>query len=215
MGTTKTGLTAAAVVALAVTLTGAGAGTAAATPSAATTASTASCGAEPERSDAYAATLPIVHFGQSGTFVLGLQKALEWEGYKLAGTGNFGPATLHAVRDYQRKHRVPDTGVADPATWRELVGSKPPSLTGQGVQFPIPAPLLPGAPEVGELFNMLQRIPPYMYNLPTEEQGYGPRWQAMVRNFQRHNGIPADAVVGENTWRALITVISMSGGWGC
>lgn len=81
------------------------------------TAETTACGGA---SSAFARTLPQVLPGRSGTYVMGLQKALAVEGYPLVGTGWYGPKTLAVVRDFQAKHGIRNSGIVGPKTWRAL-----------------------------------------------------------------------------------------------
>src|SRR4051794_29451562 len=82
---------------------------------------------ESTRSDKLAASLPQVRYGNHGKDVLALQLALRDEGYDyLQGTGNYATNTLKAVRDFQRKHGIKDSGIVGAKTWHALVGPKNP-----------------------------------------------------------------------------------------
>lgn len=54
--------------------------------------------------------------GASGETVRAVQRALAGLGYKLSGTGYFGPSTDTAVEDFQRRYGMSVTGVVDEAT---------------------------------------------------------------------------------------------------
>jgi peptidoglycan hydrolase-like protein with peptidoglycan-binding domain len=55
-----------------------------------------------------------------------LQTYLNINGYGLTVDGQFGRNTENAVRDFQRRIGVDETGVVDATTWTGLVGSDPP-----------------------------------------------------------------------------------------
>jgi cell wall-associated NlpC family hydrolase len=58
--------------------------------------------------------------GATGWTVAQLQTSLDRGGAKLAIDGDFGPATLAAVKAWQSAHKLPVTGVVDLATWLTL-----------------------------------------------------------------------------------------------
>ncbi len=81
--------------------------------------------------------------GSTGAAVKALQRALE-----LTADGHFGPATVRAVRRFQRRHGLRITGRVDAATRAALRPSKAPARTGgaeAGTEATAPA-LQPGAP---------------------------------------------------------------------
>ncbi|HET9141534.1 peptidoglycan-binding protein [Actinophytocola sp.] len=164
------------------------------------------------RSAAFASTLPQVRYGQSGTTVQGLQLNLKDRGYSLTGTGYYGPLTLAAVKDFQRKHGINPSGIVGSRTWQALVGSKAVGLT-----TPRPAPrfsVYPGERDrvkVGTLLGYLGRT----YGYGDSDTWYGPAMQQQVKRFQKANGIKASGIVGAKTWAALNKVISIAGNWGC
>jgi peptidoglycan hydrolase-like protein with peptidoglycan-binding domain len=176
------------------------------------------CSANTQRSDTFAATLPQVRPGESGTAVLGLQLALRDQGYPLRGTGYYGPLTLGSVKSFQRKHGITTSGIVGSKTWHALVGSLPPSVTGNGgVQDPNRG-LRPGGDDrelMDQLSNMLIRIYPYDQGGLPNSSSYDESWQALVRDFQRRNGINPSGVIGPKTWHAFTQVISIEGHWGC
>ncbi len=72
--------------------------------------------------------------GSVGSDVTRLQTRLTYKGYLSAGIdGDFGNITLSAVKLYQKKAGLEETGVADPATLSSLFSSSAPKNTGAAV----------------------------------------------------------------------------------
>ena len=61
-----------------------------------------------------------VRYGSRGEEVKTLQSALNRAGCNLEVDGQFGPATLEAVKAYQRRNNLEVDGIAGPATWASL-----------------------------------------------------------------------------------------------
>jgi peptidoglycan hydrolase-like protein with peptidoglycan-binding domain len=177
------------------------------------------CESHGQRSDQLADSLPQVTYGQSGKHVLALQLALHNEGYHLQGTGKYAQNTLAAVKDFQRKNGINDSGIVGSKTWHALVGKLSPSVTGNGGATPAGFSITPGErnqDKMDTLFNVVQRIYPYVgHGLPNEGAVYGPRTQALVKDFQKRAGIKASGIIGPKTWSAMFEAVSVSGGWGC
>ena len=62
----------------------------------------------------------MLHKGSMGNSVKQLQTALNKHGAKLKADGNFGPATLAAVKKFQEKSKLTVDGVVGPKTWAAL-----------------------------------------------------------------------------------------------
>ena len=59
--------------------------------------------------------------GEQGEHVAAVQRLLSGRhGYPLSVDGDFGPATLRAVVDFQGRHGLEPDGIVGPATWRSL-----------------------------------------------------------------------------------------------
>lgn len=70
---------------------------------------------------------PVLRQGASGTAVVTLQTRLEAWGFRsVAADGNFGPATLAAVKSFQAAHSLVADGVVGALTWAALEKSPPP-----------------------------------------------------------------------------------------
>jgi peptidoglycan hydrolase-like protein with peptidoglycan-binding domain len=180
------------------------------------------CSVGTQKSAAVAKKLPQVNYRDHGKHVLALQLALRIEGYTyLKGTGNYAGETLRAVKDYQRKHHIKDSGIVGSKTWQALVGTKSTKVTGGTLEKVKPFSLNPGergGERLDNLYNMLQRISPYSAELDTlndHSDVYGPGLQKMVRDFQKRAGIKASGIVGPKTVSAMNEVVSVSGQWGC
>ena len=180
------------------------------------------CGYEVPKSVALAASLPQVNHGERGRHVLALQLALRDEGYTyLRGTGTYASETLRAVKDFQSKHGIKASGIVGSKTWQALVGKKPKAITSGKLGTVKVFSLQPGErnqDKVGRLFNMLQRIHPYMSDralFDSDLAVYNPTLQKMVRDSQKRAGIKASGIVGPKTVAAMDEVVSVSGHWGC
>lgn len=75
-----------------------------------------------------ASTFAPLKRGDRGAQVRKLQYALKKRGFRVAVNGRFGPLTHAAVRQFQRKKRLPVTGTVGLRTWRALgLGNPAPS----------------------------------------------------------------------------------------
>lgn len=175
------------------------------------------CEVGSEKSWEYAASLPQVNYGDHNEHVVGLQLRLRLLGYNLQGTGTYADNTLVAVKDFQRKNGINDSGIVGSKTWAALIGHLDKGLTGNGKITPPTFSLNPGETNQDKMFhlhNTLVRIHPYWDNLPDGDT-YDAEWQNMVKDFQRRAGINPSGIIGPKTWAALYTVVSVSGQWGC
>ncbi|SDN18938.1 peptidoglycan-binding domain-containing protein [Allokutzneria albata] len=162
----------------------------------------------------FAATLSRVEPGQRGIEVLGLQRALRFQGYGLRGTGLYAENTLAAVKDFQRRNGIVDDGVVDQPTWQALVGPLPARQTSA---VPLPERgIQPGAHDPEMMDRLHDALTRLEVALPGYHDGhYDEAWQAIVRAFQRNVGIRDSGIIGPLTWNALYRAISISGQWGC
>ena len=100
--------------------------------------------------------------------------------------GVFGPATTDAVRTFQARRGLPQTGIADQATWRALV-----------------IPLAPGSK--GEAVLAVQRALDEKRAAGVPLDGIlGASTMAAVVAFQQHLGISPSGAVDATTWQALL-----------
>jgi peptidoglycan hydrolase-like protein with peptidoglycan-binding domain len=64
--------------------------------------------------------------GDSDEWVAYLQQLLEHNGFQVTADGHFGPDTEEALKAFQQRAGLPDTGRADDQTWLHLTGEAGP-----------------------------------------------------------------------------------------
>jgi uncharacterized protein (TIGR02594 family) len=81
-------------------------------------------------------TMTVLREGNRGPDVRKLQLLLNTqrlEGHRLTADGSFGPKTVRAIKEFQKRKRLDQDAVAGPATWRALgieqKPKKPPPTT--------------------------------------------------------------------------------------
>ncbi len=128
--------------------------------------------------------------------VRSLQYLLNARGAKLAVDGAFGPKTKAAVVTFQRAHHLTANGVVGAATWRALVVTVHRGSTGPAVRAVQDQANFRNLRGTGQTLKV--------------DGIFGPKTAAWVRAFQQAiahevHGFPVDGIVGQLTWRALVT----------
>lgn len=109
--------------------------------------------------------------------------------------GSFGPVTKSAVEAFQRGAHLAVDGVVGPATWSALGGDGPqPPTLSEGSRAPVVEKLQTALNEGRGSFA------PTSNPVLAVDGDYGPQTATAVRGAQHSDGIPADGVVGLQTW---------------
>jgi N-acetylmuramoyl-L-alanine amidase len=106
--------------------------------------------------------------------------------------GEFGDATLTAVRTFQQQRGLPADGIVWLDTWRALVGAS--YRLGDRMLY-VTRPLLQGD-DVRDLQRRLNRLG---FDSGYDDSVYGPQTFDAVREFQLNVGLPADGITGPDT----------------
>jgi peptidoglycan hydrolase-like protein with peptidoglycan-binding domain len=135
---------------------------------------------------------PLVRRGNEGHPVKTLQYLLNTHAQAISVDGIFGPRTEEAVKKLQQQKGLAADGIVGPQTWPVTVVTVRQGSTGsgvRGVQEEFQFRNLSGDPSKGVQVDGI----------------FGPKTDAAVRGFQDALGITVDGVVGQVTWRALVS----------
>ena len=137
-----------------------------------------------------------------------IQQALtDLDLYYAGITGHFGERTEKAVRLFQKKAGLPQTGVADERTIELLylrTGTQAPAAQTGSTGGTISVDQLLREGSTGSAVRALQEKLKALGNYDGTVTGrYGPLTKEAVRRFQRANGLTADGIAGPKTLTAL------------
>ncbi|MEV5967156.1 glycoside hydrolase domain-containing protein [Kribbella sp. NPDC051952] len=129
---------------------------------------------------------PTVVTGNQGERVRTVQYLLnEHQTAGLDVDGDFGPATLAAVKSFQSAHGLPVDGRVDAATWQQLIITVQQGSTGDAVKA---------------LQSQLTA-----HGITTQADGdFGPATDTNLRTFQTRVNLPATGVANTTTWLNLV-----------
>ncbi len=158
--------------------------------------------------------------GSSGEEVLRVQQALnnvstQYPGIPLVvEDGFYGSATAAAVRAFQRQFGLDVDGIVGVSTWNKLFETS--ALIDAGEEPGEEMPPYPGTVlkngSRGNAVRLMQKrlkaISIYYPNIPDIDADgiFGPATTAAVIAFQQMMGIPADGIIGQQTWELINTV---------
>jgi hypothetical protein len=133
-----------------------------------------------------APTWPVIREGDMGDAVKTIQYLLNnQQAAGLTVDGEFGPATLAAVKKFQTAHSLTADGIVGPNTWTALVPVLSQGSTGDAVRA---------------LQNELTA-----HDISTAVTGtFDSVTAANVSEFQTTNGLPATGSTDTDTWKALV-----------
>jgi peptidoglycan hydrolase-like protein with peptidoglycan-binding domain len=146
--------------------------------------------------------------GSSGDEVLCLQKLLVKLGYLSATpNGNFGPATVAAVKAFQKAKGLEALGVVGPSTRAALglIGAPatPAAVQSTGSRYVFEHFMGVGDDDATEVTELQKRLVELGYLSGPATGYYGPSTEAGVKRFQKANGIPETGYVASITRAAL------------
>jgi peptidoglycan hydrolase-like protein with peptidoglycan-binding domain len=130
---------------------------------------------------------PVVKFGDSGPRVSTVQYLLDEHGHKLVVDGKFGVLTRFAVELFQKSNGLSPSGKVAAKTWQALITSIWRGSTGDAV-----------------MAAQAQLRYVYRYHFVAVDGVFGPLTELAVILFQKKHSLPADGIVGRNTWNALV-----------
>lgn len=145
--------------------------------------------------------------GQRSNAVRDIQRRLIALDYQVAAgelEGRFGDSTLVAIRAFQERRGLVVDGLVGDETWRELVEAS--WRLGDRTLY-LRAPPLRG----DDVRALQERLGELGFDVGRIDGIFGPRTARALREFQTNYGIPADAIVGRSTLRALAGLPAVSG----
>ena len=167
-------------------------------------------------SDTAEASTPLLTLGDSGEAVVALQDALKELGYfptTIESTGNYGPLTVEAVREFQEANSLTADGIAGPVTQARVSSDN--AIANTDTEDETVADSTSGATggggllareSRGEAVTALQRRLTALGYFSAEATGfYGSITVEAVEAFQRANSLTVDGVAGPRTQAALFS----------
>lgn len=149
----------------------------------------------------------LIRPGQRSGAVRDIQRRLITLDYEISTSelnGRFGQSTLAAIRAFQERRGLVVDGLVGDETWRELVEA---SLRLGDRTLYLRAPPLRG----DDIRALQDRLGALGFDVGRVDGIFGPRTARAIREFQANYGIPADAIVGRSTLRALEGLPAISG----
>jgi len=153
---------------------------------------------------------PTLRSGSSNsTYVKKLQTRLIELGYSCGSSGvdgDFGAATLAAVKLFQQKNNLVVDGIVGPKTWSALNSSSAVKNTSTSSTSKIASgyPTLRNGASGTYVKTLQATLNSLGYNCGSVDGKFGAKTLAAVKKFQKAKGLTVDGIVGPKTWSALV-----------
>lgn len=145
--------------------------------------------------------------GATGAAVQTLQSRLNAWGASLVVDGDFGPATLAAVKAFQKAHKLTADGVVGPQTWAALDKTPPKPSPKPVPKLTWPQGTVLREGDTGDAVKVLQTAlrDSKIKGVRgiTVDGAFGPQTLTSVRNFQSYKKLAVDGIAGAQTRAAL------------
>lgn len=157
----------------------------------------------PALSQAVQAANVTVYPGARGSAVRQVEANLETLGYYRGQIdGVYGPQLGAAIRRFQADHRLMVDGVVGPQTWAAMTHTLSTHPSGSVILTSVLTTELQEGSSGAAVAHLQALLDDHGANL-AQDGKFGPLTLAAVETFQRDNGLPADGIVGAETWAAL------------
>jgi peptidoglycan hydrolase-like protein with peptidoglycan-binding domain len=144
---------------------------------------------------------PTISSGATGEVVRRLQRAVRrTPDLGITVNGIFDAQIETAVKDFQQGAGLTSDGIVGPLTWNALPDGGPMPTLQQGSSGGV----------VRSLQTLLTNGAPGQWNTTPQgiDSNFGPHTEASVKAFQTWGGVPADGVVGDQTWSVSLHAAS-------
>ena len=136
---------------------------------------------------------PPLQIGSTDTQVIAIQKLLaHWNVYDGAVDGIFSAQLEQALKGFQRRVFLPETGVVDALTWRSLYAGAP-----------IEMPIVQRGSQGNAVLLLQKALQANGHTLVVLNGTFDQQTEAAVQAFQRRKGLVVDGIVASCTWLAL------------
>ena len=144
---------------------------------------------------------PTISSGATGEVVRRLQRAVRrTPDLGITVNGIFDAQIETAVKDFQQGAGLTSDGIVGPLTWNALPDGGPMPTLQQGSSGGV----------VRSLQTLLTNGAPGRWNTTPQgiDSNFGPHTEASVKAFQTWGGVPADGVIGDQTWSVSLHAAS-------
>ena len=157
-------------------------------PAGLATAGASAASSGPAAAPAAAVNWPTVRQGAKGERVRTIQYLLTARGFREPADGVYGRDTTATVKRFQNFNKLPADGSVGPKTWPKLVVTLRQGSRGAAV-------------------TALQRQLRFTfgYRSVVVDGSFGKTTLAAVKSFQAKKKLKADGIVGQSTWKALVS----------